>query len=315
MTDLINHMKGYSASVKVWNKATFNDSLYAFPKKGFAPYNQVQKLRLGQDITPLKTVKQMEKPEEPIKIVKPKPEAKKEEAKKEEAKKDKPEAKKSQKKSKPKTEVAKEKAQKKEKAVKQAIQAIIKEEAPVNQVVDTDDAPPTLVIKEIDELGDLEKTVARMEALEKMAETSGYYKSEDGKKIQSEFLELQKELKKYNDHHEHEMLKKKNPELAKRVNGRVLSDTISGIWANRIHDEMEKAKEDAVPQTYRNSLKTYNDPEYWKKTSAKEKKEYLASVYGMKASDQEYITKGMRGALEKAYKAYVKKMKATAENK
>jgi len=122
MTDLIDHLKGYSASVGLWNKTTFDNSIYAFPKKGYAPYNQVQKLRLGQDITPLKTVAQMQKPEEPIVIVKPKPEAKKEEAKK------KPEAKKSQKKSKPKTEVVKEKAQKKEKAVKQAIQAIIKEE-------------------------------------------------------------------------------------------------------------------------------------------------------------------------------------------
>jgi hypothetical protein len=245
MTDLINHMKGYSASVKVWNKTTFNDSIYAFPKKGFAPYNQVQKLRLGQDITPLKTVKQMEKPEEPIKIVKPKPEVKKEEAKKEEAKKDKPEAKKSQKKSKPKTQIVKEKAEKKEKVVKRAIQAIMKEEAPVNQVVETDDAPPTLVIKEVDDLDDLEKTVARMEALEKMAETSGYYKSEDGKKIQSEFLDLQKKLKRYEGHHEHDMLKKKNAELAKRVNGRVTSDRISGIWANRIYHEQEKAKEEA----------------------------------------------------------------------
>jgi hypothetical protein len=221
MTDLLNHLKDYSSSVKKWNKATFNDSLYAFPKKGFAPYNQVQKLRQGQDITPLKTVAQMQKPEELIKHEKPKPEAKKETKAKPEAKKEakaKPEAKKSEKKSKPKKEIVKEKAEKKEKVVKQAIQAIMKEEAPVNQVVATEEA--------------------------------------------------------------------------------------------------EKAKEDAVPQAYRNQVKSYNDDEYWKKTSPKEKKDYLASVYGMKASDQEYIKTRMKGALEKAYKAYENKMaKAQKENK
>lgn len=316
MSDLINHIKGYSASVKTWNKTTFDDSLYAFPKKGFAPYNQVQKLRLGQEITPLKTVKQMEKPEEPIKIVKPKPEAKKEEAKKSEkkTKEKKPEAKKSKKKSKPKAEVAKEKAEVKEKAVKEVIQAIIKEEAPVNQVVATEEIP-SMVVKEVDDLDDLKNTVARMEALEKMAETSGYYKSEDGKKIHDEFMELQKKLQKYNDGLQYRALKKKDETLANKIIDKTRGNHIRGIWAVREHDEQMKAKEEAVPEAYRNSLTSYNDQEYWKKTSAKEKKEYLASVYGMKASDQEYITRHMHGHLEKAYKAYVKKVKATAENK
>lgn len=82
----------YREAVKSWNESTFSDSLWGVPRKGYAPYNAIMKIREGKEPPTFTTIEDLKKKEAPLKFKKPpkerKPKEKKE--KKSKGKKDEP---------------------------------------------------------------------------------------------------------------------------------------------------------------------------------------------------------------------------------
>lgn len=126
MGDSIFKHHTYGEAVKIWNNDVFGKSVWGMPRKGFAPYNQIQEIRAGKTIVPPKSIAQLNKVEDPKPYVKPKTEKKKDEP----VIKSEPKGKGKTRKTKAQKEAeTKAKADKKESAVKNVITQIIHEEA------------------------------------------------------------------------------------------------------------------------------------------------------------------------------------------
>jgi hypothetical protein len=127
MGDSIFKHHTYGEAVKKWNEDVFGKSIFAFPRKGYSAYNQVQDIRAGKSIDKPKSIADLKKVQEPKKAEPKKTEPKKEE-KKAEPKKTKAE----------KEAEAKAKAETKEKAVKSIISNLMqdeKKEEPKEQLI------------------------------------------------------------------------------------------------------------------------------------------------------------------------------------
>ena len=72
-------MSSYRDALKRWNEHLFGRSVFAFPRKGYVPYNQVQQIRAGKAVPKSTTVAELTKAEEAKPYAKP---AGKEQAKK-----------------------------------------------------------------------------------------------------------------------------------------------------------------------------------------------------------------------------------------
>jgi hypothetical protein len=68
----------------------------------------------------------------------------------------------------------------------------------------------------------------------------------------------------------------------------------------------ETYEEIEIPYYHKNRLSSMNDPEIWKKEKAKDKMEYLKSVYGSSKKVELAIMKEMKPHLKKAYELFLK---------
>lgn len=168
--------------VKVWNKETFGNALFAFPKKGYAPHQQIKDIRKGKEITPLTTVAEIKK-EIPKKEKKPPSEKQKQARAKF-------------------SEMVKEKKKKtadKEKSVKEAIASIIKEEAVVipNKEFKKEHEELVEVLKEGTK-EEQKKEAKKQEEEAKKQEESESSSDEEEKEITWDYI-LEKDATKYVD--------------------------------------------------------------------------------------------------------------------
>jgi hypothetical protein len=167
MSDSIFKHHTYSEAVKIWNKGVFGNSIYAMPRKGFAPYNQVQQIRAGKQPDLPKSIPDLQKVEEPKPYVKPEAEKTKEKPKV-------PRKTKAQKEAE-----IKAKAEAKESAVKAVIAKVIKEEPKVEPKVEPEaskepealpEAPKPKTVLKVKKSSDWFQKMLQAKAAKKLAE-------------------------------------------------------------------------------------------------------------------------------------------------